>query len=99
VPAVLGFACATALPIVLWHHAIAEVASDFRLDPGYLVTGWTGYALIALGLVLLAPVAVSVGRLPGSRLYPRARNAYLGWGTSLYLLGLALASQVAWAVS
>jgi hypothetical protein len=94
-----GFACAAALPAVLWHDAIAEIASDFRIEPGYLVTGWTGYGLIALGLLLMLPVALSTGRSPGNRLYPRARNAYMGWGTSLYVLGLALASQVAAAVS
>jgi hypothetical protein len=71
---------------------------DFRLEPGYLVTGWSGYGLIALGLVLLLPVVVSVERHPDSRLYPRSRNAFLGWGTSLYLLGTALASIVGSAV-
>jgi hypothetical protein len=29
---------------VLWHRAIARVATDFRLELDYLVTGWTGYA-------------------------------------------------------
>jgi hypothetical protein len=41
------------------------------------------------------PVLFSIGRRPGSRLYPHARNAYAGWGISLYLLGIALATQVA----
>jgi hypothetical protein len=90
----LGFALAAALPPVLWHRAIAAVASDFRLEPQYL-SGWTGYVLIALGLVFLLPVLVSIGRTPDSRLYPRGRNAYAGWGVSLYLLGCAIASQVA----
>jgi hypothetical protein len=90
-----GFACAAALPGVLWHRAIAVMASDFRLEVDYLLTGWLGYALIALGLLCLLPVAWSAGRNPGSRLYPRMRNAYLGWGTSLYLMGFAVAAQVA----
>lgn len=90
----LGFALAAALPPVLWHRAIAAVASDFRLEPQYL-SGWTGYVLIALGLVFMLPVLVSIGRTPDSRLYPRGRNAYAGWGVSLYLLGCAIASQVA----
>jgi hypothetical protein len=38
---------------------------------------------------------LSIGRHPESRLYPRSRNAYAGWGVVLYLLGIALASQVA----
>jgi hypothetical protein len=94
----VGFLCAAALPVALWHRAIAVVASDFRLDLGYLVTGWLGYGLIAAGLLLVLPVALSAGRHPDSRLYPRSRNVFMGWGTSLYLLGLAVAAQVAAAV-
>jgi hypothetical protein len=92
------FGIALAAPVVLWHHAIGRMAADFHLEAGYLVTGWTGYALIALGLALLLPVVVSVGRHPDSRLYPRSRNAFLSWGTSLYLLGTMLASIVGSAV-
>ena len=90
-----GFLGALALPIVLWHRAIAFVASDFRLDLDYLVTGWLGYGLIAAGLLILVPVLVSIGRHPESRLYPRSRNALAGWGVSFYLLGIVLAVQVA----
>lgn len=90
-----GFACAAALPWLLWHRAIAAVATDFRLEADYLLTGWLGYALIAGGLLMLLPVAFSAGRNPGARLYPRSRNAYFGWGTSLYLMGFAVAAQVA----
>jgi hypothetical protein len=90
-----GFAGATALPFVLWHRAIWMISSEFRLDSEYLVSGWTGYTLIGLGLLFMAPVVASIGRNPDSRLYPRSRNAYFGWGVSLYLLGLALAAQVA----
>lgn len=91
----LGFLAACALPFVLWHRAIALVATDFRLEVDYLVTGWTGYGLIALGLAFMLPVVISIGRRPTSRLYPRARNAYAAWGLALYVLGIALASQVA----
>jgi hypothetical protein len=90
-----GFAGAAALPVVLWHRAIAVVASDFRLEVDYLLTGWLGYGLLAGGLLLLLPVALSAGRRPGGRLYPRLRNAYMGWGMSLYILGFAVAAQVA----
>jgi hypothetical protein len=93
-----GYLLAAALPVLLWHHAIGAIASDFRLELGYLVTGWTGYALIGVGLMLLLPVAWSTGRRPDSPLYPRLRNAYMGWGVSLYIMGAALASQVAAAV-
>jgi hypothetical protein len=91
------FVCAAVVPVALWHHAIGAIAADFRLDPGYL-TGWSGFGLIAVGLLLLLPVVWSERLSPASRLYPRLRNAYMGWGVSLYLMGLALASQVAAAV-
>jgi hypothetical protein len=90
-----GFLVAACMPVVLWHRAIGRVASDFRLDLEYLVTGWTAYALIWLGLLFFVPVVVSIGRNPESRLYPRGRNAYAGWGSVLYLLGILLASQIA----
>jgi hypothetical protein len=90
----VGFILAAALPPILWHRAIAAVAHDFRMDIPYL-TGWVAYALIALGLLFFVPVLISIGRRPDSRLYPRARNAYAGWGVSCYLLGIALATQVA----
>jgi hypothetical protein len=93
-----GFLGAAALPAVLWHRAITVIASDFRLELEYLLTGWLGYALIGLGLLLMLPVALSEGRNPESRLYPRLRNAYMGWGVSLYIMGCAVAAQVAAAV-
>ena len=74
---------------------MAIIVQDFRLEFDYLVTGWTGYALIALGLLFFVPVVISIGRLPDSRLYPRSRGAYVAWGVSLYTLGIMLASQVA----
>jgi hypothetical protein len=91
---IVGFMVAAALPVVLWHRAIAAVASGFRMEITYLA-GWIAYAMIALGLLFFVPVVISIGRRPDSRLYPRARNAYLGWGVSCYLLGAALATQVA----
>jgi hypothetical protein len=90
-----GFLGAAALPVILWHRAIALMASDFRIDARYLVTGWLGYGLIALGLVCFVPVLFSIGRKPEDRLYPQSRNALAGWGVSLYLLGSVLAVQVA----
>jgi hypothetical protein len=86
---------AIALPVALWHRAFSIIASDFRLETEYLVTGWTGYSLIGAGLVFMVPVVLSIGRRPDARFYPRSRNAYAAWGICLYLLGLILASQVA----
>ena len=92
---VLGFAAAAALPIVLWHHAMATLAAGFRPTLAYFVTGWTPFGLIALGLLLFVPVVYSIGLSTYAPAYPRRRNAYAGWGITLYLLGLALAAQVA----
>ena len=86
---------AACVPVALWHRAIWMIAEDFRLDAEYLVTGWTGYGLMAIGLLFFIPVLVSIGRQPDSRLYPRSRGAYVAWGVSLYTLGVLLASQVA----
>ena len=33
------------------------MADDFRLNAGYIVTGWSGFTLIASGLLLMLPVA------------------------------------------
>jgi hypothetical protein len=91
----VGFIAAAALPVALWHRAISIIATDFRVEGEYLLTGWTGYTLIGLGLLFMLPVVLSIGRRPESRLYPRSRNAYAAWGICLYLLGIMLASQVA----
>jgi len=90
-----GLFAAAALPAIAWRRAIGAVATDFEWDPGYLVMGWTGYVLIAAGLLFMLPVVISIGLQPESRLYPRSRNAYMGWGVSLYLLGCAVSTQVA----
>jgi hypothetical protein len=90
----VGFVLALALPIVLWGRAISDIAAAFKPDLGYF-SGWVPWVLIAAGLAFLVPVAWSAGRSPDSRWYPRARNAYAGWGVTLYLLGCGLATQVA----
>src|SRR5437764_15088835 len=67
-----GFTVAAALPVVLWHRAFSIIASDFRLQGEYILTGWTGYSLIGLGLLFMAPVVWSIGRRPDRRFYPRS---------------------------
>jgi len=57
---VFAFVCAAMLPLALWHHAIAAVAEDFRLEPGYLFMGW-GLSLYVMGLALASQVAAAVG--------------------------------------
>lgn len=89
------FAGAAALPAVLWHRVVADIASQFRLEPAYLVTGWTCWALMALGLLCLLPPALADRRDRERRFYRRGTGAWYGWGVTLYLLGFALATQVA----
>ena len=91
----VGFVGAAALPAALWHRVIADIASEFRLEPTYLITGWTCWALMALGLACLVPPAVAEWRDPEHRFYRRGTGAWYGWGVTLYLLGFALATQVA----
>jgi len=93
--AIGGLVAAAAWPPLVWHRAMTMVAADFRLDFNYLLTGWLAYGLIAIGLLMSIPVVYSIGRDPESRFYPRSRNAYAGWAASTYVLGIALASQIA----
>jgi heme A synthase len=79
---------------VLFHGVVGQVASQFRLDPRYVVLELSPWLMIAAGILCFAPVAWSSGRDPDSRYYPRARHAYMAWGLTLYLLGLALAAMV-----
>jgi hypothetical protein len=90
-----GLLGAALLPAIVWRRAIGAVATDFSWDLSYLVMGWTGYVLIAAGLLFMLPVVISIGLSPASRLYPRSRNAYMGWGITLYLLGCGVSTQVA----
>jgi hypothetical protein len=92
---VLGFAAAVALPVVLWHNAIAVLAAGFRPTLSYFLTGWIPFGLMAAGLLLFVPVVYSIGLSSYARAYPRRRNVYAGWGSTLYLLGVGLATQVA----
>ena len=90
----VGLLIAIALPVLLWHGVVADIWAAYQLEPRYFL-GWTPWILMALGIAFFIPVAISEGRDPEGRFYPRARNAYLGWGISLYLLGFLLAWQVA----
>ena len=85
---------AVALPIVLWRHVIADIAGAYSFHFTYFV-GWAPWVLMVLGILFFIPVAWSEGRDPEGRFYPRARNAYLGWSVTLYLLGFLIAWQVA----
>jgi hypothetical protein len=91
----VGFAGALALPILLWHRTVAAIASEFHLDVRYLVAGWAPWALMAAGLACLAVAGVIDWRERSRRFYGPGSAAWVGWGVSLYLLGFALATQVA----
>lgn len=91
----VGLLAAVALPAALWHELIASLVESFQLEAGYLLTAWSGFALMALGVVAIVPVVWSSGTSPASRRHPRSRNALSTWGTSLYLLGLLLVVQLA----
>jgi hypothetical protein len=90
----VGFIVAAALPAVLFHRVIRDIASQFRIDGRYFLE-WAPWVLLVLGLACLLPVAFSSGLDPASRYFPRYRRVYAGWGITLYLLGIALATQVA----
>jgi hypothetical protein len=90
-----GFAAMLALPVLLWHRVIAAIASEFHPDPRYLITGWAPWSLMAGGLVCLLVAAVIDHRERSRRFYTAGSRAWVGWGLSLYILGFALATQVA----
>jgi hypothetical protein len=85
----------TVLPIALWHRVLGDIFASFHWNFSYAIGELSPWFLLLAGIAFLVPVAISAGRSPESRLYPRARRAYTAWGLSLYLLGLALALQVA----
>jgi hypothetical protein len=91
----LGFLMALALPVLLWHDVVSRIAQAFRLDAQYLIGGWTPWVLMALGLACLATAAIIDWRQRARRFYGPGGAAWAGWGISLYLLGFALATQVA----
>ena len=81
--------------MILWHDVVAAIASEFEIEWTYLVTGWTPWALMALGMLCFVRVWVVDRRSAGNRFYVRGGAAWFGWGVTLYLLGFALATQVA----
>jgi len=90
----VGVLAAALLPVVLFGRVIGEIASNFRLEFSYLVTGWAPWVLMGLGLLCAIPVAVNDLRNRDRRFYTPGSGAWAGWGVTLYLLGFALATQV-----
>ena len=91
----VGFLSALLLPIVLWHDVVAAIASEFQVEWEYLITGCAPWVLMALGMLCFVQVWVVDRRNRGGRFYVPGGAAWFGWGVTLYLLGFALATQVA----
>ena len=91
----VGFLAALALPIALWHRVVADLVAAFRLDARYLIGGWAPWVLMTAGLGCLAVGGVIDWRRRDRRFYAAGGAAWAAWGISLYLLGFALATQVA----
>lgn len=91
----VGVLLAAALPVVLWHGVVADIAraNDQRLS--FQILGWAPWALMALGILCVIPILVERRRARGGRFYTAGTGAWQGWGVTLYLLGFALATQVA----
>jgi hypothetical protein len=85
----------TVAPLALWHEVLSDTLASFRWNFSYLTAELSPWFLFLAALAFLVPVALSAGRHPESRLYPRARRAYFTWGIVLYLLACILAVQVA----
>jgi hypothetical protein len=91
----VGFVVACALPFALWHTVIGDIVSQARVDFRYLVMELSPWLLMGLGLACFAYVIVLDRRDRDRRFYGQATGAWFAWGVTLYLLGFALATQVA----
>jgi hypothetical protein len=92
----VGVLGAVALPIVLWHDVVADIAvatADQRVS--FIIAGWVPWVLMGLGVMCAVPVAVERRRSRSGRFYTTGSGAWQGWGVTLYLLGFGLATQVA----
>ena len=92
----IGVVLAFAVPALLWHDVIADVAATSG-DAAFTiaVVGWAPWVMMGLGLLCAVPVLVHDLRDRDRRFYTRGAAAWSGWGVTLYLLGFLLATQVA----
>lgn len=91
----VGFLLAAALPVVLWHDLVADIVRAYEPGLTYLVSAWTPWVLMGLGLLCFVRIAIADLRYRDRRFHPPATGAWAGWGVTLYLLGFGLATQVA----
>jgi hypothetical protein len=82
-------------PFAIWHSMVGDIIASFHWSLTYLFSELSPWLLFLAAIAFLVPVAASVGRDPESKLYPRARRAYIAWGTVVYLMGVVLAVQLA----
>ncbi len=90
----VGVVLAALLPAWLWHDVIADIARLRSLD-ATLVVGWAPWGLMLLGLLCAIPIVAEHLRDRERRFHRPGTGAWAGWGVTLYLLGFALATQVA----
>ena len=96
----LGAAATVALvgaaPFVIFRSNLEDaLASDFRWELVYLVSGWGPFVMMTIGTLWFVPVVLSMERDGYSRLYlrPVTRHACQAWGLVTYLLGFLLGIQ------
>jgi hypothetical protein len=88
----VGFASPSRCRSSLWHRVIADIASEFRLDAAYLVTGWTPWVLMALGLCCFVPVVLEDWRDPTGASTAAAPARGSAGASRCTCLGFALAT-------
>ncbi len=89
-----GLVLAALVPAALWHDVVADIAASSAWE-ATAVAGWVPWILMTLGLACAIPVWVEDLRDRERRFPRRGTAAWAGWGITLYLLGFALATQVA----
>jgi len=92
---VVGVLVAAVMPVALWHEVLAMAVAEFRPSLRYLMTGLLPWVLMAAGLACAVPVVWHDLRDRHRRFHSNGTAAWAGWGITLYLLGFALATQVA----
>ena len=92
---VVGVLLAAVMPVVFWHEVLGMAISEFRLSVRYIAVGLLPWLLMAAGLACAVPVVWHDMRDRHRRFHSGGTAAWAGWGITLYLLGFALATQVA----
>jgi len=89
-----GVVIAALGPALMWHDVVADIAASSGWN-ATAIAGWAPWVLMTLGLACAIPIWVADRRDRERRFHRRGTAAWAGWGVTLYLLGFALATQVA----